>query len=36
MREKKKARPLLEKAAAGNEPYYSKWAQRLLEEEYKD
>jgi len=36
MREKKEARPLLEKAAAGNEPYYSKWARRLLEEEYKD
>ncbi len=34
MREKKEAKPLLEKAVSGNEPFYSKWAQRLLEEEY--
>jgi len=31
-REKKEARPLLEKAVAGDEPYYSKWAKRLLED----
>ena len=31
-RKKDEARPLLEKAVAGDEPYYSKWAQRLLED----
>jgi len=31
-RDKKEARPLLEKAIAGDEPYYSKWAKRLLED----
>ena len=31
-RKKKEAIPLLEKAIAGDEPYYSKWAQRLLDD----
>ena len=31
-RKKDEARPLLEKAVAGDEPYYSKWAERLLED----
>ena len=31
-RKKDEARPLLEKAIAGDEPYYSKWAERLLED----
>jgi len=31
-RKKKEAIPLLEKAIAGDEPYYSKWAERLLED----
>ena len=31
-KDKKEARPLLEKAIAGDEPYYSKWAKRLLED----
>jgi hypothetical protein len=31
-RKKGEARPLLEKAVAGDEPYYSKWAERLLED----
>ena len=30
-RKKDEARPLLEKAVAGDEPYYSKWAKELLE-----
>jgi len=30
-RKKKEARPLLEKAVSGDEPYYSKWAKELLE-----
>lgn len=30
-RKKDEARPLLEKAIAGDEPYYSKWAKELLE-----
>jgi len=29
---KKEARPLLEKAIAGDEPFYSNWAQRLLDD----
>ena len=29
---KKEARPILEMAIAGDEPYYSRWAQRLLED----
>jgi len=31
-RKKSEARPLLEKAVVGDEPYYSKWAKRLLED----
>jgi hypothetical protein len=31
-RKKKEAKPLLEKAIAGDEPFYSKWAERLLED----
>jgi len=31
-RKKDEAKPLLEKAVAGDEPYYSKWAERLLED----
>jgi tetratricopeptide (TPR) repeat protein len=31
-RKKDEARPLLEKAVAGDEPYYSRWAERLLED----
>ncbi len=31
-RKKDEAKPLLEKAIAGDEPYYSKWAERLLED----
>jgi Tfp pilus assembly protein FimV len=31
-RKKDEARPLLEKAIAGDEPFYSEWAQRLLED----
>ena len=31
-RKKDEARALLEKAVTGDEPYYSKWAQRLLED----
>jgi len=31
-RKKDEAKPLLEKAVAGDEPYYSKWAKRLLED----
>ncbi len=31
-RKKKEAKPLLEKAIAGDEPYFSKWAERLLED----
>ena len=31
-RKKDEARPLLEKAIAGDEPYYSRWAERLLED----
>jgi len=31
-RKKDEARPLLEKAIAGDEPYYSKWATELLED----
>lgn len=31
-RKKKEAKPLLEKAVVGDEPYYSKWAERLLED----
>jgi tetratricopeptide (TPR) repeat protein len=30
-RKKKEAKPLLEKAIAGDEPFYSKWAKELLE-----
>lgn len=30
-RKKDEARPLLEKAIAGDEPYYSKWTKELLE-----
>ena len=29
---KKEARPILEMAIAGDEPYYSNWAKRLLED----
>jgi tetratricopeptide (TPR) repeat protein len=31
-RKKSEAKPLLEKAIAGDEPFYSKWAERLLED----
>jgi len=31
-RKKKEAIPLLEKAIAGDEPFYSNWAQRLLDD----
>ncbi|MCK4309232.1 MAG: hypothetical protein KAW42_04565 [Candidatus Atribacteria bacterium] len=31
-RKKGEAKPLLEKAIAGDEPYYSKWAKKLLED----
>ena len=31
-RKKKEAKPLLEKAIAGDEPFYSKWAKELLED----
>ena len=31
-RKKDEARPLLEKAIAGDEPFYSQWAERLLED----
>ena len=31
-RKKDEARPLLEKAIAGDEPFYSNWAQRLLDD----
>ena len=31
-RKKGEAKPLLEKAVAGDEPYYSKWAKKLLED----